>query len=88
MWEKVSSRAHKPLKVFPYGPNSDKLMLYGTVNYGLKTGEASTKDWAARAHLVKKDGEVKMNFYQVYLVRPLLLVLLQSTTRGLRTDMY
>ena len=88
MWEKVFSRAHEPLKVFPYGPNSDELMLFGTVNYGMKTGEASTKDWAARAHLVKENGKVKMNFYQVYLVRPLVLVLLQSTSRGRRTDIY
>jgi hypothetical protein len=79
MWEKVSSRAHKPLKVYPYGPDSDELMLFGTVNYGLKTGEASNKDWAARAHLVKEDGTVKLNFYQVFLVRPL-----RITSRGLK----
>lgn len=45
-------------------------MLYGTVKYGLKAGGESSKDWAARAHLVKEgDGKVMMNFYQVYLVR-------------------
>ncbi|KAI4614449.1 hypothetical protein J4E83_007103 [Alternaria metachromatica] len=70
MWEKVSTRAHKPLQVFPFGPKSDEVMLYGTVKYGFKAGGESSKDWAARAHLVKEDdGKVKMNFYQVYLVR-------------------
>jgi hypothetical protein len=71
MWDKVSSRAHKPLRVFPYGPSSNELMLFGTVGYGLKSGESSSKDWAARAQLAKEDGKVKMRFYQVYLVRHL-----------------
>jgi hypothetical protein len=70
MWEKVSTRAHKPLRVFPFGPKSDEVMLYGTVKYGFKAGGESSKDWAARAHLVKEDdGKVRMDFYQVYLVR-------------------
>ena len=43
-------------------------MLYGTVQYGLKAGGESGLEWAARAHLVKDDGRVKMDFYQVYLV--------------------
>lgn len=68
MWEKVASRKHKPVKVFPFGRNSDEVMLYGTVDYGKKDGGSSTVDWAARAHLVKQDGDFKMDFYQVYLV--------------------
>lgn len=68
MWEKVASRKHKAVKIFPFGPNSDECMLYGTVQYGLKAGGESGVDWAARAHLVKEDGRVKMDFYQVYLV--------------------
>jgi hypothetical protein len=84
MWEKVSSRAHRPLKVFPYGPNSNELMLFGTVNYGLKSGEASSKEWAARAQLANEDGKVKMRFYQVYLVRHLA----HATEGRLRTDNY
>jgi len=43
-------------------------MLQGTVRYKLKTGEESSVDWAAYAHLVKAEGVVKMDFYQVYLV--------------------
>lgn len=50
-------------------------MLYGNVEYGLKAGGQSSVDWAARAHLVKQDGEVKMDFYQVYLVRRLEIVM-------------
>ncbi|TKA70184.1 hypothetical protein B0A49_02719 [Cryomyces minteri] len=67
MWEKVASRKHKPLKVFPYGSNADEVMLFGSVDYGLKDGRSASVDWAGRAHLVKVDGKVKMDFYQVYL---------------------
>lgn len=68
MWEKVASRKHKAIKIFPFGPNSDECMLYGTVQYKFKAGGESGVDWAARAHLVKDGGKVKMDFYQVYLV--------------------
>lgn len=68
MWEKVASRHHKPQKVFPFGANADEVMLYGTVAYELKDGRSASVDWAARAHLVKEDGRVRMDFYQVYLV--------------------
>jgi|SRR5690242_3105181 len=68
MWEKVASRKHQAVKIFPFGPQSDECMLYGTVKYGLKAGGESGLDWAARAHLMKDDGRVKMDFYQVYLV--------------------
>ncbi|KAF3047900.1 hypothetical protein E8E11_000166 [Didymella keratinophila] len=67
MWEKVASRKHKAIKIFPFGPDSNECMLYGTVQYGLKAGGESGVDWAARAHLVKDGGKVKMDFYQVYL---------------------
>ena len=68
MWEKVQSRIHRPLKIFPYGPNANEVMLFGTVQYGLKTGGQSSVDWAAYAHLKKIDGSVKMDFFKVYLV--------------------
>ncbi|CBY00657.1 hypothetical protein IAQ61_011570 [Plenodomus lingam] len=69
MWEKVASRKHTAFKVFPFGANSNEVMIYGSVTYGLKSGGESSLDWAARAHLVKDDadGRVKMDFYQVYL---------------------
>ena len=68
MWQKVASRKHKPTKIFPFGPNADEVMLFGTVDYVLKEGGESSVDWAARAHLVEEGGRVKMDFYQVYLV--------------------
>jgi hypothetical protein len=68
MWEKVSSRSHNPIKIFPFGAYADEVMLYGTVKYSFKSGGESEVDWAARAKLVKEDGKVKMSFYQVYLV--------------------
>jgi hypothetical protein len=68
MWEKVSSRSHNPMKIFPFGSYSDELMLHGTVKYEMKAGGEKELDWAARVHLVKVDGKVKMDFYQVYLV--------------------
>lgn len=71
LWEKVSNRAHFPEKVYPFGANSDEVMLYGTVNYELKDGRKATVDWAARAHMIKEEGQVKMDFYQVYLVSTL-----------------
>jgi hypothetical protein len=68
MWEKVSSRLHRPLQIFPYGPNADEVMLHGTVQYTFKAGGEAGLEWAARAKLVKVDGRVRMRFYQVYLV--------------------
>jgi hypothetical protein len=79
MWEKVASRKHKAIQIFPFGPNSDECMLYGTVQYGLKTGGESGVDWAARAHLVKDGGKVKMDFYQVYLVSERCLMWMKLT---------
>lgn len=70
MWAAVKARSHDPIKVFPFGANSEEVMLYGTVEYVFKDegkGKAS-KDWAARAKL-RKVGEVwKLAEYQVYLV--------------------
>ncbi|KAI4749295.1 hypothetical protein E4T50_00479 [Aureobasidium sp. EXF-12298] len=41
--------------------------VQGREDYGLKDGREVTVDWAARAHLVKHNGAVMMDFYQVYL---------------------
>ncbi|KAF1985230.1 hypothetical protein K402DRAFT_334814 [Aulographum hederae CBS 113979] len=67
LWEKVASRSHKPLKVFPSGPNSNEVMIYGTVDYKLKDGRESSVDWAARGVLVEEDGKTRWADYQVYL---------------------
>lgn len=70
MWSAVAGRYHTPIKVFPFGVNSEEFMLYGTVEYTFKDegkGRAS-KDWAARAKLTKVGGEWRLAEYQVYLV--------------------
>ncbi|PBP28786.1 hypothetical protein BUE80_DR000303 [Diplocarpon rosae] len=66
-WAVVSSRLHTPVKIFPFGEAADEVMLFGSVKYVLKDGRRSEVDWAARANLVKVDGEWKLKFYQVYL---------------------
>lgn len=68
MWEKVAKRSHKPQQLYSFGVNSDDIMLFGTVDYVLKDGKGTTVEWAARAHFSKAEGELKMDYYQVYLV--------------------
>jgi len=68
MWEKVAKRSHKPEKIYSFGSNSNDVMINGTVEYELKDGKSAIVDWSARAHLKQEDGELKMDFYQVYLV--------------------
>jgi hypothetical protein len=69
MWEKVSSRKHTPIKIFPFGAWSDEVMLYGTVKYEFKEGGEKEVEWGARANLEKgEDGKVRLAFYQVYMV--------------------
>jgi hypothetical protein len=36
MWTVVASRLHSPVKIFPFGSDSNEVMLYGTVAYMLK----------------------------------------------------
>lgn len=68
MWEKVAKRSHKPQQLYSFGANADDIMLFGTVDYVLKDGKGTTVEWAARAHFSKAEGELKMDYYQVYLV--------------------
>ncbi|KAF1353892.1 hypothetical protein BDV97DRAFT_291349 [Delphinella strobiligena] len=83
MWEKVASRKHQPLKIFPFGSTSDEVMLYGNVNYVLKDGKQASVPWAARAHLVKEGGAVKMDFYQVYLVSHISSIVIQKASEDI-----
>lgn len=68
MWEKVAKRSHKPKQLYAFGSGSDDIMLFGDVDYVLKDGKGTNVEWAARAHFSKAEGELKMDFYQVYLV--------------------
>ena len=68
MWEKVAKRSHKPIQIYAFGAGSDDVMLHGTVDYVLKDDKKTTTTWGARAHLEHEGNELKMDFYQVYLV--------------------
>lgn len=69
MWEKVAKRSHKPAQLYAFGSGSNDIMLYGTVDYTLKDGRSTVVEWSARAHFIQDDGDLKMRFYQVFLVR-------------------
>lgn len=64
----VKTRKHKLEKIFPFGKDSNEVMVHGSVDYGLKNGKEVTVDWAGRAVFVEHQGSLKMAFYQVYLV--------------------
>ena len=68
MWEKVAKRNHTPLQIYAFGAGSNDVMLHGTVDYVLKDDKKTSTTWGARAHFAEEDGELKMDFYQVYLV--------------------
>ena len=68
MWEKVAKRSHKPLQIYAFGHGSNDVMLHGTVDYVLKDDRKTSTSWGARARFSQEDGELKMDFYQVYLV--------------------
>ena len=77
MWEKVAKRSHKPSKIYSFGKYSYDVMIHGTVDYELKDGKrAEDIEWAARARFAGEGGSLKMEFYQVYLVRQQLRELL------------
>ncbi|KAL6250956.1 hypothetical protein RBB50_001164 [Rhinocladiella similis] len=62
----IKSRKHKLIKIFPFGAGSNELMLYGTVDYGLKNGKDVTCEWAARAVMAEHQGGLRFKLYQVY----------------------
>lgn len=69
MWEKVASRSHDPKQLFAFGEGSDDIMSFGTVGFEFKDGRKGLADWGARSHFTKVDGKLRLDFYQVYLVR-------------------
>ncbi|CZR68134.1 uncharacterized protein PAC_18033 [Phialocephala subalpina] len=70
--ENVLSRCHVVDEVFPFGKDCNEAMLRGTVELVLKVGQPMSLMWSARAAYVKEGDQIKMRFYQVYLVRELL----------------
>jgi len=65
----IKSRKHKLEKIFPFGSGQDakEVMLYGSVDYGLKNGKELTVQWAGRAVLAEYEGGLRFKLYQVYL---------------------
>lgn len=69
MWAAVASRKHSVAQIFAFGAGSLEFMLHGVVVYTAKTGQQSTKEWAARGQLAEDaSGQLKFKSYQVYLV--------------------
>lgn len=70
LWTHVASRRHTPARIYFGG--DDEIMLYGGVNYRLKANpdDEVYVPWAGRVVFApREEGEdVKMQFYQVYLV--------------------
>lgn len=70
LWTHVASRRHTPTQIYFGGDN--ELMLYGGVNYRLKANPDNEVyvPWAGRVVFApqKGDEDIKMQFYQVYLV--------------------
>ncbi|KAI9745891.1 MAG: hypothetical protein M1818_000572 [Claussenomyces sp. TS43310] len=67
MWAAVASRQHTPVKIFPFGPDADEVMIHGSLVMVLKDDRKAELDWAARAKLVKEAQSWKMGFYQVFM---------------------
>jgi hypothetical protein len=76
-WKDVATRKHTVKGTFIDAKSSPmtinavpQVMLYGTVDYGMKDGTSKDGiEWAARMHLVKTEkGDLKLKFYQVYIV--------------------
>lgn len=81
MWEQVVARRHRPQKVFESafsGGSSTpatgqegrpEYMLFGEVDYELRTGEKQTAGWAGHAILTEVDGRLKFSYYRVWIQR-------------------
>jgi len=68
MWTSITSRLHTPEKIFPFGPDSNEVMIFGTVVYGFGDGRpVEVKEWAGHARLVDVGGIWKFGYYRVYL---------------------
>lgn len=64
----IVRRKHHLYKIFPFGPDSLEVMVYGKVEYGLKNGKEIEVQWAGRAVLEDYQGGLRFRHYQVYLV--------------------
>lgn len=67
-WEGVARKVHKVDKIFPFGPDSLEFLLYGSVEYFYNDGKFALSEWAGRVCLVKVEEDLKIEYYQVYMV--------------------
>lgn len=67
MWAAVSSRHHVVTALYPSvaGADEDAVMMFGHVDYTLKSGRSLTTEWSSR--MVFDESGEKLQFYQVYL---------------------
>ena len=62
----IQRRKHHVDKIYPFGDK--EVMLYGSVDYGLKNGKELTVQWAARAVFEDYEEKLRYRLYQVYVV--------------------
>ena len=78
MWTHVAQRCHKVVKVFPArfdagsaieGKDEMEFMLFGTVDYVLRSGARRTVDWAGHGVVGRASSADRWRFtyYRVYL---------------------
>lgn len=67
-WKGVTGKLHKVEKIFPFGPDSREFLLYGSVKYLYDDARSGFSEWAGRVCLVEVEEELKIDFYQVYMV--------------------
>ncbi|KAF2712009.1 hypothetical protein K504DRAFT_499125 [Pleomassaria siparia CBS 279.74] len=69
LWNGVSKRVHRPLKVFFFGPKANEVVIVGTVEYWLDDGSYVKKGMAPYTKYQRKfdtDG-IEMSSLQVWL---------------------
>lgn len=71
-WSKVATRKHVCQGIYTNG-EANKVMTYGLLDYGNKDGSSTLGiSWSGRLELVEVEGELKIAFYQVWIVSLLL----------------
>ncbi|KAH8679321.1 hypothetical protein BGZ61DRAFT_359728 [Ilyonectria robusta] len=67
-WINVTSRSHRPAKVYSFDAASSELMVDGTTVYNWEDGTTKTGVWACRIRIQKVDGQPKICDYHVVFV--------------------
>lgn len=68
LWEKISARSHRPLRIYPFGNNAREVMIFGDVEYEFRAGGKGGLQWTARGTMeTTDDGRVVWRDYQVFM---------------------